>query len=50
MSQFSVNHVDYIAGAFAVAAICIAAELQLLARRWRAASRAHHPHPDGSDQ
>ena len=50
MSQFSVNHVDYIAGAFAVAAICIAAELQLLTRRWHAANRTNHSHPDGSDQ
>lgn len=50
MSQFSVNHVDYIAGAFAVAAICIAAELLLLARRWRAANRAAHSHRRGGDQ
>lgn len=50
MSQLSVNHVDYIAGAFAVAAICIAAELLLLARRWRATNRASHPHSDGGDQ
>ncbi|CAJ0711884.1 hypothetical protein LMG6871_00242 [Ralstonia edaphis] len=50
MSQFSVNHVDYIAGAFIVAAMCIAAEMLLLARRWRAANRASHAHPDGSDQ
>ena len=49
MSQLSVNHVDYIAGAFAVAAIFIAAEVLLLARRWRTANRTH-PHPDGRDQ
>ena len=42
MSQFTVNHVDYIAGAFAMAAICIAAEMLLLARRWRAANRVNH--------
>ncbi|CAJ0739996.1 hypothetical protein R16034_01918 [Ralstonia edaphis] len=50
MNQFSVNHVDYIAGAFIVAAICIAAEMLLLARRWRAANRASHAHPDDGDQ
>ena len=50
MSPFSANHIDYIAGAFAVAAICLAAELLLLARRWRAANRAHHSPPDGGDQ
>ncbi|CAJ0770287.1 hypothetical protein [Ralstonia chuxiongensis] len=49
MSQFSINHVDYIAGAFAVAAICIVAELLLLARRWRAANRLHS-HPEGGNQ
>ncbi|SFP72615.1 hypothetical protein [Ralstonia sp. NFACC01] len=49
MSQFCVNHVDYIVGAFAVAAICIAAELLLLARRWRAANRTHS-HSDGGNQ
>ncbi|MEE2977809.1 MAG: hypothetical protein VYB88_10070 [Pseudomonadota bacterium] len=49
MSQFSVNHVDYIAGAFAVAAIFIAAEVLLLAHRWRTANRTD-PHPDGRDQ
>ena len=49
MSQFSVNHVDYIAGAFAVAAIFIAAEVLLLARRWRTANRTDL-HLDVGDQ
>ena len=39
MSQFTVNHVGYVAGAFAMAAMCMAAVMLLLVRRWRAANR-----------
>lgn len=46
MTEFTTNHFDYIAGAFAMAAVCVAAELWLLARRWRAAKRAT---PSGRD-